>query len=157
MIHIRWYYIGDIVTMIHIIIIYAMPKDTLSGKRLNFYHYEQKRRISVTFKGKVRPFSLFSCSVIYECNVQPSSQLSYTRHDAPSCTWDYVTFVGERFKSYEDAKNVYFDYALSVGFSVRKESTKIVEEKLVFRRFLGCKKGYPNIRSRPSTNDWEFG
>lgn len=90
-------------------------------------------------------------SPVGHVEVQPSTQLSSTGQDTPSCTNHYIPCVGERFKSYENARKSYFDYASCVGFNVRKGSTKIVDGKLVLRRFLCCKEGYPNIHSKTSS------
>lgn len=51
-------------------------------------------------------------------------------------------YVGQIFKTYEDAKDYYFLYALRIGFFVRKGTTKVVNGRLILRRFVCHKEGF---------------
>jgi zinc finger SWIM domain-containing protein 3 len=53
----------------------------------------------------------------------------------------HIPYVGMRFSSLEEAFKFYNDYALRVGFSVRKSSQTISKQGLSSKRFVCSKEG----------------
>lgn len=62
--------------------------------------------------------------------------------DLRSCSSIYVPVVGQIFGSYDLAVSMYYKYGATIGFSINKGTTKMIEGMLVLRRFLYCKQGY---------------
>jgi zinc finger SWIM domain-containing protein 3 len=54
---------------------------------------------------------------------------------------NHIPYVGMRFSSLEEAFKFYNDYALRVGFSVRKSSQTISKQGLSSKRFVCSKEG----------------
>lgn len=50
--------------------------------------------------------------------------------------------IGKSFCSYDDAKQIYFEYSTKLGFFVRMVTTKVVNGRMSLRHFVCGQEGY---------------
>lgn len=63
----------------------------------------------------------------------------YTKELNDRTSSNVAPYIGQIFGSYDEAKDEYFRYAARRGFLVRKCSTKVVDGRLVLRRFVSSR------------------